>query len=105
MTMHESWLTWFAVGVQAIILLYFVTLNGLYLALVCLSVVWCWRYKKKAEVHPVNFQALESLERLIPPITAILPAFNEEPVIVQSVRSLLGISYPRVSLVVVNDGS
>src|SRR5712692_146162 len=103
--MHESWLTWFALGVQAIVLFYFVTLNGLYLVLLCLSVVWCRRYKKKAVVHPVNFQALEGLERLIPALTALLPAFNEERVIVQSVRSLLGISYPRVSLVVVNDGS
>jgi cellulose synthase/poly-beta-1,6-N-acetylglucosamine synthase-like glycosyltransferase len=40
-----------------------------------------------------------------PPVSIILPAFNEEAGIVSSVRSLLDLRYPRHEVVVVNDGS
>ena len=39
------------------------------------------------------------------PVSIIVPAYNEEPGIVQSVRSLLSINYPRYEIIVVNDGS
>ena len=42
---------------------------------------------------------------LTPGISVIVPAFNEEAVIVESVRSLLALRYPRHEIVVVNDGS
>jgi cellulose synthase/poly-beta-1,6-N-acetylglucosamine synthase-like glycosyltransferase len=41
----------------------------------------------------------------VPPVTLIVPAYNEERVIAQSVRSLLALSYARIEIVVVNDGS
>jgi cellulose synthase/poly-beta-1,6-N-acetylglucosamine synthase-like glycosyltransferase len=40
-----------------------------------------------------------------PPVSVILPAFNEEAGIVPSVRSLLDLRYPRHEVIVVNDGS
>lgn len=39
------------------------------------------------------------------PISIIVPAFNEEAGLIQSVRSLLGINYPTYEIIVVNDGS
>ena len=39
------------------------------------------------------------------PVSIIVPAYNEEAGIVQSVRSLLSINYPVFEIVVVNDGS
>ncbi|NHM31847.1 glycosyltransferase family 2 protein [Bacillus sp. C11] len=39
------------------------------------------------------------------PVSIIVPAYNEEAGIVQSVRSLLSINYPVYEIVVVNDGS
>lgn len=42
---------------------------------------------------------------LTPPISVLLPAYNEEPGIVESVRSLLSLRYPEFEVVVVNDGS
>jgi len=40
-----------------------------------------------------------------PPVSIVLPAYNEEVGVVESVRSVAMISYPRFEIVVVNDGS
>jgi cellulose synthase/poly-beta-1,6-N-acetylglucosamine synthase-like glycosyltransferase len=40
-----------------------------------------------------------------PPVSVVLPAFNEETGIVSSVTSLLDLRYPRHEVIVVNDGS
>jgi cellulose synthase/poly-beta-1,6-N-acetylglucosamine synthase-like glycosyltransferase len=42
---------------------------------------------------------------LAPPVSVLVPAFNESAGIVDSVRSLLALEYPTFELVVVNDGS
>ncbi|PLS18134.1 glycosyl transferase [Bacillus sp. M6-12] len=39
------------------------------------------------------------------PVSILVPAYNEEAGIVQSVRSLLSINYPQFEVVVINDGS
>ena len=42
---------------------------------------------------------------LTPPVSVLLPAFNESAAIVESVASLLGLRYPEFEVIVVNDGS
>jgi len=103
--MTRPWFNLFLLGFQGVVFAYFITLNALYLLLIVLSLVWCRRYKKKSLAQPIDFEALEALKPLVPPVTLIVPAFNEERVIVQSIRSLLGISYASIDVVVVNDGS
>lgn len=99
---------WFHVFVQAtqwVVLAYFVTLTALYLVLLLLSWRWCREYKRRVLTQPFDFEALERLTRLVPPLTIIVPAYNEAVVIVESVRSLLGLVYADLEVVIVNDGS
>src|SRR6266849_1398382 len=103
--MRPGWLILTLDIIQVVIFFYFVTLNLLYLVLMALSLAWCHRYKRRSVVHPINTESLEGLKRLVPPVAIVIAAYNEERVIVQSVRSLLGVSYPRVGIIVVNDGS
>lgn len=42
---------------------------------------------------------------LTPPVSIIVPAYNEEAGIVEAVRSMIMLHYPRFEVVVVNDGS
>lgn len=40
-----------------------------------------------------------------PPVTVIIPAFNEEPVIIATIESILASDYPDLKLIIVDDGS
>jgi cellulose synthase/poly-beta-1,6-N-acetylglucosamine synthase-like glycosyltransferase len=81
---------------------YFVVLNGLYLVLTALA----WR-EMGSELRARRYLALDEVFRspLTPGVSVLVPAFNEQAVIVESVRSLLALRYPRHEVVVVNDGS
>ena len=81
---------------------YFAVLNSLYLFLTALA----WAQMGK-EVRARQYVGFDEIFRspLTPGISVIVPAFNEEAVIVESVRSLLALRYPKHEVVVVNDGS
>lgn len=44
-------------------------------------------------------------KRMLPSVSIIAPAYNEERTIIESVSSLLNLKYPNYELIVVNDGS
>jgi cellulose synthase/poly-beta-1,6-N-acetylglucosamine synthase-like glycosyltransferase len=84
------------------VIAYFAVLNLNYIVLV----VTAWRslgsYLRTREFAGID-EAFAS--PLTPAISVILPAYNEAPVIVESVRSLLALRYARFEIIVVNDGS
>lgn len=90
------------VAFSAASFVYFVLLDLLYLtlsALACLDLrgqSWRRAYLGLDEVFA---------SPLTPGISVLVPAFDEEMGIVESVRSLLALRYPRHEVVVVNDGS
>jgi len=54
---------------------------------------------RRAELREMLMTGLE------PPISVVIPAYNEEATIVTSVRSMLQLRYPEYEVIVVNDGS
>jgi cellulose synthase/poly-beta-1,6-N-acetylglucosamine synthase-like glycosyltransferase len=84
------------------VVFYYVLINTVYLIVLFLSILQINRMKK----HRYTFDLDQAFKfRLLPPVSIILPAYNEEKTIVESVTSLLFIKYPSYELLVVNDGS
>ena len=92
----------FVVGVNHFILAYFLAINGVYLALYVISFAEIADYVRR-EV----FSGLPELfaSNYAPPVSVVVPAYNEEATIAESVRSFLTLRYPKHEVVVVNDGS
>jgi len=84
------------------ILFYFLALNSFYALLLILSIPELWRHWRIADDE--RLRLLRSAD-VIPPISLLVPAFNEEATIVPSVLSFLTLEYPRHEVIVVNDGS
>lgn len=63
--------------------------------------------KISSVVQRVFFSRYKSLScsEYVPPISVLVPSYNEELTITESIRSLLSLNYPVFEVVVVNDGS
>lgn len=105
MDWYESLQAGFAAFVAATalpLLLYFLLINSSYLALVFLAAVKFMKHLRRAAFSVDKTVAASPLS---PSVTVIMAAYNEEDVIVSSVRSVLDLRYPNHELVIVNDGS
>jgi cellulose synthase/poly-beta-1,6-N-acetylglucosamine synthase-like glycosyltransferase len=88
--------------VLTVLMVFYFSVNTTYLFILIFSVFGIQRAKKFRFTFDLN-QAFRF--RLLPPVSIILPAYNEEKTIVESVRSILFVRYPQYELLVVNDGS
>lgn len=84
------------------ILSYFVLVNTLQLALVCLAALDTTQYRRRRPFAGFN-DAYRSA--LTPPVSILMPAYNEAACIVEAVRASLALRYPRFELIVIDDGS
>jgi cellulose synthase/poly-beta-1,6-N-acetylglucosamine synthase-like glycosyltransferase len=89
-------------GVDVGIILYFLALNSFYALLLALAIPEIWEQTRLAED--------DDLVRLLgtgasPPISIIVPAFNEHATIEASVTAILTLDYRAYEVIVVNDGS
>ncbi len=85
-----------------VILIYFLILNSFYALLLVLSVPEIWEQTRLAEDD--DFQRLMQSDAL-PPITLLVPAYNESATIEASVTAMLTLEYRNFEVIVVNDGS
>lgn len=88
-------------NLQWVFFAYFILISVAYLALHYVSVVTTLHYMRdnRADYLP---KILPSYQ---PPISILIPAFNEEQSIVSSIHSVLRLDYPEFEVVIVNDGS
>lgn len=97
-----------ALGTHALVLfnvllaVYFLAGNGGYTLLALTSLGSVWIHNRR---H--TYEALQQLREspVTPPVTVIMPAWNEQEIIVEAVRSALHTDYPGIQITVVDDGS
>lgn len=90
-----------AVFVQATFI-YFIAINSVQLTLILIA--WLKLKTEPLALHKaLYYRLLQS--KALPPITIIMPAYNEAATIVKSTKYLLLSEYPLKEVIVVNDGS
>jgi cellulose synthase/poly-beta-1,6-N-acetylglucosamine synthase-like glycosyltransferase len=87
--------------VQWFFLIYVIAIHTVYLSLNIISFLFILRYQK--------FKMLKSLPQIYsglePPVSILVPAFNEEMTIISTVESLMQLTYPEYEVIIINDGS
>src|SRR5919199_2302626 len=87
---------------DAVFLAYFVALDAAYTLLLALGSGQVSDWVRRRPLR--DFRGV-SASPLSLPVTVLMPAYNEAPVIVDSVRSLLASRYRELQVMVINDGS
>lgn len=91
-----------AIVLQPFFLTYFIVYNTYTLSLIALS---ARQVRRRVAGHFIEDLDLIDSHDSTKPITLIVPAYNEEVTIVDTVTNLIHVDYPRFEVVVVNDGS
>ena len=99
--MIEFFKTWLD-SFEWFILAYFILLNTSYLLLIILATVDFTKYFRRKP-----FSGSEDIfaNPMTPGVSVIVPAYNEEVGIVDNVRAMLSLRFPKFEIVVVDDGS
>ena len=84
------------------IIIYVVLVNIINMIQMVISMAYTPRYLRKAKFSDIKMFS-ESANMV--PISILVPAYNEEPTIVDSIKSLLALNYLTYEVVVLNDGS
>lgn len=81
---------------------YTLAINSIYLILLLIS----WIHMREQHVSwSLADRTFLFTPGILPSISVLAPAYNEEKTIVQNVYSLLSLEYPQLELLVINDGS
>jgi cellulose synthase/poly-beta-1,6-N-acetylglucosamine synthase-like glycosyltransferase len=89
------------VAIEFFLFAYFITINSYYFFTGTIALLRLPWYVKLHLADPVR----RSTSTLDQPVTFVVPAFNEELIIVDSLRSILALEYVNFEVIVVNDGS
>lgn len=81
---------------------YYLASNLAYLTMLIVALKTSLAHQRRLESHRLGWIKETPL---VPPITMIVPAHNEEGSIRVAVRNLLELDYPQLEVIVVNDGS
>ncbi len=77
-----------------------VILNYLYLGIIGLFEIKIWRKREEEEDYPLFYFSTFNL-----PVSIIVPAHNEEVLVLDTVKSVLNLNYPEFELIIIDDGS
>lgn len=103
---HINWVSLLSdllVRFEYLSLYYFLVINSVYLVLTVAALFAVREYL--LDTRLVDDRKLFRHPALCMPVSVLVPAYNEEPTVVENVRSLLSLEYPTFEVIVVNDGS
>ena len=92
----------YVTGWSGVLVVYSGTLQAATMVIIVFAVVGA---RAQARAWASKPRTMLFREGMLPAISIIAPAYNEQATIVESANSLLGIQYPDFELVIVNDGS
>jgi cellulose synthase/poly-beta-1,6-N-acetylglucosamine synthase-like glycosyltransferase len=98
----SEWLVQAVIAFNVFVLLYFLALNTSYLVLFLISLREVWRFVRRTFFSDYR-QIMQS--GMTWPISILVAAHNEDKTIVETIRSLMMVSYGEFEIIVVNDGS
>ncbi len=81
---------------------YSLAIGSVNLVLVVLSII---NVRKQSKLWDIKSSSLLFKDKMLPGISIVAPAYNEEKTIIESANSLLNLVYPDYELIIVNDGS
>ena len=84
------------------IIVYVITVGVINLIQMLMSMMFSMMYIKKAKFSDVKLYK-ESYNMV--PVSILVPAFNEEKIVIESIHSLLNLEYLTYEVIVINDGS
>ncbi|MCB1113859.1 MAG: glycosyltransferase family 2 protein [Chlamydiia bacterium] len=100
--MMESFFESVSIWLEPLFLIYFGSINVLYVTLLLLGVTKIYRREKELKaqdfLHDIQSNSL-------PGITFLMPAYNEAKDIREAIDNLISLTYPAKEIIVINDGS
>ena len=81
---------------------YYLACNLAYLTMLIIALKTSAMHQRRLQSHRLNW-IKES--PMVPPVTLLAPAHNEEASIRVAARNLLGLDYPQLEVIIINDGS
>ena len=92
----------FALGFNYFVGFYFGVVSVLYTVLLTIALFVVLRHIRRIKYEPFREY---SRSPQTPSISILIPAYNEERVIVRTIRAALAVDYPLFEIIVINDGS
>ncbi|WKY46184.1 glycosyltransferase [Eubacteriaceae bacterium ES2] len=92
----------FVIDFNYYIAFYAMSVNLIYLFLLIFSYV---SVREQERMWNIKDMSLLFKKKMLPSISIVAPAYNEEKTIIESANSLLNLKYPDYELIIVNDGS
>ncbi len=98
----KAFLISFALGFNYFVGIYYGVVSVLYTVLLSIALVVILRH-----IHRVKYEPFReySASPETPSVSILIPAYNEEKVVVRTIRSALSVNYPLFEVIVINDGS
>jgi len=90
------------IGVNYFIGIYYGVVNLVYTVLLTISLFVVLRHIRRIQYSPIK-DFISSPET--PPVSILIPSYNEARIILRTVRSALCVNYPFFEVIIINDGS